>query len=138
MGVDSSGKPYGGNPITGLDGTPLIPGTELDDALLLTGPGNGKVGLSNGFWADENGNAIFMTTVDFPIVGGAYPFHKFEGFDASDERLPLKTEARAVPIAIVTSGVAFTLRLASHCTDGVNHGLVAGPHEGWFDWIAEE
>jgi hypothetical protein len=28
----------------------------------------------------------------------------------------------------------FTLRIASHCTDDLSHGLTPGNREGWFDW----
>ena len=97
--------------------------------------GNGGNDLSNGFWSDENGNALFVTELDFPMIGGAYPFQRFEGFDPTDERFTAE-EPRVFPVAIVGSGAPFTLRIASHCTDGVGHGLAAGPHEGWFDWLA--
>jgi hypothetical protein len=137
LGEDAAGNTYGGNPILGIPGTPLIPSFELDEALSFTGQGNAKVGLSNGFWSDENGNAIFITTLDFPIIGGAYPFQNFEGFDASDERFPLENP-RAIPVAIITKGAPFTLRVASHCQSNVNYGLFPGPHEGWFDWLANE
>ena len=113
-GKDTFGNDYGGNPILGIDGTPLIPSSELNEALTFTGAGNAKVGLSNGFWSDENGNAIFMTTLDYPIIGGAFPFQNFEGFDPTDERFPIENP-RAIPVAIVTTGAPFTLRVASHC-----------------------
>ncbi len=134
-GTDAAGNDFGGNPILGIPGTPLIPSSELDEALGFTGPGNAKVGLSNGFWSDKNGNAIFTTTVDFPLIGGAYPFQNFEGFDPTDERFPLENPM-AVPVAVVTEGAPFTLRVASHCQSNVNYGLFPGPHEGWFDWLA--
>ena len=134
-GKDASGNSYGGSPLTGLPGTALIPTTELGNALKSTGAGNASTDLSNGFWSDDNGNAIFMVELDFPMIDGAYPFQRFEGFDPTDERY-MAEEPRIFPVAIVGSGAPFTLRIASHCTDDLGHGLVAGPHEGWFDWLA--
>ena len=138
--TDHEGNAVNSNPLIGIPGTPLIPSTELDEALTFTGQGNAKVGLSNGFWSDVNGNALFTTTLDFPIIGGAYPFQNFEGFDPTDARLnsPFKNDApQAIPVAIANSGAPFTLRVASHCQSNINYGLFPGPHEGWFDWLAE-
>jgi len=140
LATDALGNTYSGNPILGIPGTPLIPSTELDEALTFTGAGNAKVGLTNGFWSDENGNAIWTSTLDFPIIGGAYPFNNFEGFDPNDERLssPFKDDApQAIPVAIANTNAPFTLRVASHCQSNVNYGLFPGPHEGWFDWVAQ-
>lgn len=141
LGTDAEGNNYGGNPLIGIPGTPLLPSTELDEALTFTGKGNAREGLSNGFWSDENGNALFSTTLDYPIIGGAYPFQNFENFDATDPRFtsPFQdTAPMPVPVAIVNTGAPFTLRVASHCMDNKNYGLFPGPHEGWFDWIADE
>lgn len=141
LGTDAQGTMYSGNPLIGIPGTPLLPSTELDEALAFTGKGNAKVGLSNGFWSDENGNAIFSTTVDFPMIGGVYPFHKFENFDATDARFtsPFKEDAPlAHPVAIASTNAPFTLRIASHCESNKNFGLFPGPHEGWFDWLASD
>lgn len=135
LGTDASGETYGGNPLLGIPGTPLIPSSELDEALTFTGSGNAGLGLSNGFWSDANGNGLYTTTLDFPIIGGAYPFQNFEGFDATDARFPLE-KPRAIPVAVVTTGAPFTLRIASHCQSNLNYGLFPGPHEGWFDWLA--
>ena len=139
-GMDAQGNPYGGNPLIGIPGTPLIPSTELDEALSYTGKGNARSDvMSNGFWSDENGNASITTTLDFPIVGGAYPFQNFENFDATDPRFksPFQdTPPRAIPVPIIMTGAPFTIRVASHCTDNKNYGLFPGPHEGWFYWLA--
>lgn len=130
-GEDASGKAYGGSPLTGIPGTPLIPTSELPNALnALTSPNAQGI---NGFHTDEDGNGSLTIDLDFPIVEGAYPFDRFEGFDAGDGRYPLESPS-AHPVAIVGPGGPFTLRLASHCVDGLGHGLVPGPHEGWFDW----
>lgn len=135
-GTDATGATYGGSPFTGAPGTALVPGSELAETLRATGEGNGSTAISNGFWSDEHGNATFTTELDFPIIGGAYPFHMLPDFDASDPRLTAEAP-RNHPVAIPTSGIPFTLRVASHCTDDLGHGLNPGPHEGWFDWTAD-
>lgn len=135
-GNDASGNSYGGSPLTGAPSTALIPSSELPEALEATGSGNGGTDLSNGFWTDASGDAIFRTELDFPVIDGAYPFQRFEGFDPSDERFPVE-DPRIFPVAIVGSGAPFTLRIASHCTDSLGHGLVPGPHEGWFQWLVD-
>lgn len=140
-GTDAQGNNYGGNPLIGIPGTPLIPSSELDEALTLTGQGNAGTGLSNEFYSDERGNATFSTTLDFPIIGGAYPFQNFENFDATDARFtsPFQdTPPLAIPVAIANTGAPFTLRVASHCEFNKNFGLFPGPHEGWFDWLVDE
>jgi len=141
LGTDAQGNKYGGNPLIGIPGTPLIPSTELDEALTFTGKGNAKEGLTNGFWSDERGNATFSTTLDFPIISGAYPFQNFENFDVSDARFtsPFQdTAPMPIPVAIANTGAPFTLRIASHCGINKNFGLFPGPHEGWFDWLVDE
>jgi hypothetical protein len=130
-GEDANGVAYGGNPLMGIPGTPLIPSSELGNALeTFSEPDDTSI---NGFYTDENGNASFYIELDFPIINGAYPFQGFAGFDAADERF-LLDEPSIPPVAIAMSGVPFTLRIASHCMDGKGHGLMPGPHEGWFDW----
>lgn len=134
-GEDASGVGYGGSPFMGIPGTPLIPTSELGNALAtFSEPNDTSI---NGFHTDENGDASFYIELDFPIINGAYPFQKFVDFDASDERF-LVDEPSNRPVAIAGAGAApFTLRVASHCTDGTGHGLLPGPHEGWFDWAME-
>jgi len=82
-----------------------------------------------------NGNASFSTTLDFPL-NGAYPFQKFEGFDPTDERLSAENPT-IFPVAIVGPNGPYTLRIVSHCTDGLGHGLKSGDREWWFDWKLE-
>jgi len=134
-GKDASGNVFGGSPLTGKPGTPLVPTSALPAALAATA--EPVVRGVNGFNTDQEGNGSVTIDLDFPIVNGAYPFHRFEGFDPADERFPLDTPS-AHPVAIVGQGVPFTLRLASHCVDGLSHGLLPGPHEGWFDWKVGE
>jgi hypothetical protein len=129
-GEDSNGNTFGGSPLTGIPGTPLIPSSELGTALSQL---PGTEDELNGFYTDDEGTARFEIDLDFPIINGAYPFQKFTDFDPSDERYPID-DPQAIPMAIIGPNGPFTLRIASHCTDGLGHGLLPGPHEGWFDW----
>lgn len=134
LGEDENGVTYGGNPLMGIPGTPLIPTSELGAALdAISTPNDNSI---SGFHTDENGDGSFYVELDYPIINGAYPYQNFAGFDASDERF-LLDEPQNRPVAIAMSGAPFTLRVASHCTDGLAHGLLPGPHEGWFDWSPE-
>lgn len=139
-GADANG-PFGGNPLVsipgkpdiGIPGTPLVPSSYLQTALdAVHAPIAEPI---HGFKSNEQGKGSVTIDLDFPIIGGAYPFNRFDGFDAANPKLTL-TNPRAIPVAIVgaSTGAPFTLRLASHCVDGKSHGLLPGPHEGWFDW----
>ncbi len=132
-GTDSNGDPFGGNPVTGGKATPLAATTDLDSLLEATGPGNGSDDVVNGVWTNRSGHATFRATLDFPITAGAYPFERFENWDPTDPRLPAENPA-IYPVAIAGPQGPFTLRLVSHCTDQVGHGLTSGPRELWFDW----
>lgn len=132
-GTDSSGNTFGGNPLTDGMATPLASSQTLPELLASTGAGNGNAQQPNGFTTNAAGNATFRTRVDFPIVAGAYPFQRFPGFDASDPRLPAAAPS-IYPVAIAGPQGPYTLRVVSHCTDGVGHGLQSGPREWWFDW----
>jgi len=136
-GMDANGEAFGGNPLTGGQATALAPSSELGNLLASTGEGNGTDQQPNGFHTDENGNASYRIELDFPIINGAYPFHRFQEFDAADERLPAENP-RIYPVAIVGPSGPYTLRIVSHCTDGVGHGLQSGAREWWFDWKFEE
>lgn len=140
-GEDSTGNPFGGNPLIGLPGKPdigipgnaLVPSSYFPRALeAVHAPVTDPI---HGFWSDADGNGNVTIELDYPIVGGALPFHRFEEFSPEDPKLT-KTNPRAIPVAIVgaSNRAPFTLRLASHCKDGKSHGLAPGPHEGWFDW----
>lgn len=135
LGEDVNGVKFGGNPLMGIPGTPLVPSDQLG-AMLDAVSTPTDTGI-HGFHSDAEGNGSLYMALDFPIIGGAYPFHKFQGFDAADERLMLD-EPSIPPVAIAMTGAPFTLRLASHCVDGKGHGLLPGPHEGWFDWKLEQ
>jgi hypothetical protein len=132
-GTDSNGDPFGGNPLTDGTATPLARSSDLPTLLASTGAGNGNDAQPNGFSTDDRGNATYRTVVDFPIVNGAYPFHRFPGWDATDDRLPAADPA-IYPVAVAGPQGPYTLRIVSHCTDGIGHGLTSGPREWWFDW----
>lgn len=134
-GMDSNGDGFGGNPVTDGQATPLSPTSDLPTLLTATGSGNGRADLSNGFWTDEDGDAMFRTMVDFPIVAGAYPFQRFPDWDPTDPLLPAANPA-VYPVAIAGPQGIYTFRVVSHCTDMVGHGLQSGPRELWFDWTA--
>lgn len=132
-GTDSNGDAFGRNPVTGGRATPLAASNDLPILLAATGSGNGNDQVPNGFRSNSQGNATFTAALDFPVVGGAYPFQRFPEWDPTDDRLP--TDSPAVyPVAIAGPQGPFTLRIVSHCTDDVGHGLGSGPRELWFDW----
>ena len=136
-GTDPKGVSFGGSPLTNGGSTPLAPSFELDELLETTGPGNGSDQVANGLLSDQNGDGQLNTMLDFPMFGGAYPFHDFDGFDPDDPRFPI-LEPRVFPVAIVTPNqtisAPFGLRIVSHCLDQIGHGLVPGAREPWFDW----
>jgi hypothetical protein len=135
-GADAMGNSFGGNPLSGKSGAPFAPSTAFTELRDATGAGNGVSEGANVFTTDANGNALFSTRLDFPLFGGAYPFHKIIGFDPADSRFP--EDARLMPVALVSSGqgydAPFMVRLASHCTDNLSHGWAAGAREPWFDF----
>ena len=82
--------------------------------------------------------AAFPLNLEFAFPGGAYPFHRADLSVAALDRLAsLFPDYRLIPMAIVDAreiDAPFTLRIASHCTDDLSHGLTPGNREGWFDW----
>lgn len=122
-GRDANGNSFGASPLTGGGATPLAPGSSLNDLMSYSPPNAGTSMPTNGFTTDANGNANWTVGLDFPLVGGAYPFNL----------------AGAAPVAIVNPaapGVSgpFMLRIISHCQDGLAHGLSPAQREAWFDW----
>lgn len=136
-GTTNDGVSFGGSPLTGAGSTPLAPSTQLDELLTATGSGNGARAVANGLRTNTQGNGQLHVTLDFPVIDGAYPFDRFDGFDPADQRFPLD-EPAAVPTAIVfpddSVDAPFGLRIVSHCTDDLGHGLGAGVRQPWFDW----
>jgi len=127
-GADSNGGSYGGSPITGKPPTPLSPSTDVAGMIPFTPPNAGSADLSvvtNAIMTDDKGKGELETTLDFPLIRGAYPFNLVGAYP---------------PVAIANPaedgiGAPFLLRIVSHCLDGVGHGLLTGPdREPWFDW----
>lgn len=135
-GKTASGESFGGNPLMKTGATALVPSTALPEAIEIMKNPNSEA--ANGFTTDAAGNGSVTVALDFPIVGGAYPFQRYAGFDANDPAYT-REAPQAVPVAITgkSAGAPFTLRLASHCGDNLHNGLVAGQHEAWFNWLAE-
>ena len=126
-----------GSPWTGGGATPLCSGTEFAD-LNANSPWNNAAGstapLCNSFSTDSVGNGTFTTSVNFPVVGGAYPFQQSGGASAR----PGHDAHADVPTAIVDprtgNGGPFMIRVVSHCTDNANHGLSPATREAWFQY----
>ena len=135
-GKTAEGKGFGGNPLMKTGATALVPTSLLAEAVEIMKNPNSEA--PNGFMTDADGNGSVTVDVDFPIVNGAYPFQRFEGFDATDPAYN-REDPRIVPVAITgaSSGAPFTLRLISHCGDNLHNGLVPGRHEAWFNWLSE-
>ncbi len=127
--VTATGASFGGSPMTGEPVTALAPASAMAELIEYTAPNPGSPMAVNGFYTDAQGNGEFMTTLDFPLVGGAYPFNLAPAFNGV---------AGFPPVAIVNPGAGvsgpFLLRIATHCTDGLAHGLNPGVIESWFDW----
>lgn len=118
--LGDDGIDFGSSPFTGAGSTPLAASSAIETLLAIT-ESSGMTEVVNGFWTDLEGHGELIAELDFPILGGAYPFHHH------DDSL--------APLAIVGAPFApFMIRIASHCTDGMGHGLSAGNREPWFDW----
>ena len=124
--VTATGVSFGASPITGLPVTAFAPGSALAGLMAVSPPYPGTPVAVNGFTTDANGDGEFMGEMDFPLVGGAYPFNL----------------ADKPPVAIANPGAGvsapFLIRIATHCTDGLSHGLYpdvpGAPIESWFDY----
>ena len=69
-----------GSPWTGGGATPLCSGTEFaslnDNSPWSTNPAGSTAPLCNSIVTNSVGNGKLRTTVNFPVVGGAYPFQQ--------------------------------------------------------------
>ena len=127
------GKGYGGSPLTGGGATPLSPQTDLDTLITYSPFGSKPAGsytLSNGFWTDGDGDGMLNAKLDFPVIGGSY------NFGLATLETP---EGPGFPVAIVNPSLPgpsgpFFIRLVSHCSDNVGHGLSPGNREAWFQF----
>ncbi len=131
-GFNSAGSPW-----TGGGATPLCSGTEFA-SLNANSPWNNAAGstapLCNSFSTNSAGDGTFSASVNFPVVGGAYPFQQAGGASAR----PGHDAHADVPTAIVDprtgTGGPFMIRVVSHCTDGANHGLSPATREAFFQY----
>lgn len=130
-GFNSAGSPW-----TGGGATPLCSGTEFA-TLNANSPWNSTgstAPLCNSLITNNVGNAKLRTVVNFPVVGGAYPFQQSGGATAH----PTNGGGADVPTAIVDprtgTGGPFLIRVVSHCTDNANHGLSPATREAFFQY----
>ena len=115
-----TGENYGGNPITDKGSTPLAPSSELGSLIALSETVGGTE-AANVMITDASGSSAYSVDLDFALIGGAYPFDRY------DETLE--------PVNVVGAPDApFMIRLASHCQDGLAHGVLQGDREIWFNW----
>jgi hypothetical protein len=115
-----TGETWGNNPITGKGSTPLAPSGELA-ALVEVSDEEGASDAINSFRTDEEGHGALTVELDFQLIDGAYPFDRY---DASLAPAPTVRPPYS----------AYLVRIASHCTDDLIHGLDPGNHEIWFNW----
>ncbi len=129
--------PTVGSPLTGGGATPLAPGSELN-ALNDISPwvlAAGAPSSANSFTTDADGDAEFEIDLDFPVVGGAYPFQEMVGpARPGHDGHPDVPTAIADPRATGQSGTPFLMRVVSHCTDNMSHGLSPYVREAWFQY----
>jgi len=126
-----------GSPLTGGGATPLAPGTALDGLNAYSPWSDGGVGTpnpTNGFTTDANGDASWIVHLDFPIVGGAYPFQKTATSRPGHEGHANVPTAIANPADAGQADTAFLFRVVSHCTDNAGHGLSPAVREAWFQY----
>jgi len=131
------GTGFGGSPMTNGGATPLAHSSHLDQ-LVTDWVGTGSPTAGNSFTTDANGEGEFNVKLDFPVVGGAYPFNRM----SHTAHLLAQTknpDANPDPTAIVNpadTGVdaGFLIRVISHCQDGLTHGLSPAKREAWFQY----
>lgn len=139
-GNGPDGSAIGPSPLTGGGATPFAAGTSLDAMLSYTPPFAGTATPVNGFTTDSNGNANFTISLDFPVVGGAYPFQEASAQAVADwQAAGGNPAAQRKPTPVVNPAdpnisAPFLLRVISHCTDGLGHGLSPATREAWFDY----
>jgi len=125
-----------GSPLTGGGATPLAPGSALDDLNAISPwvAAGGAASSANSFTTDSDGYAEFEVNLDFPVVRGAYPFQMTATSRPGHEGHPNVPTAIADPREPGQSGTAFLIRVVSHCTDNMSHGLSPYVREAWFQY----
>ncbi|HHJ36397.1 MAG TPA: hypothetical protein ENJ87_11585 [Gammaproteobacteria bacterium] len=139
-GAQNGGTTFGGSPITGGGATPLANSSHLDQ-LINDWLGSGSPIAGNSFNTNASGTGKFKAILDFPVVGGAYPFNRM----SHGAHLLAQTKnpnAWPNPTAIVNPSdpgiggpsTPFMIRVVSHCQDGLTHGLSPAKREAWFQY----
>lgn len=125
-----------GSPLTGGGATPLAPGSALDALNAISPWVNpaGALGSANSFTTDANGDAVFETNLDFPVVRGAYPFQMTATSRPGHEAHANVATAIADPREPGQESTPFLVRVVSHCTDNMSHGLSPATREAWFQF----
>lgn len=140
MKGQAHGTTFGGSPMTGGGATPLAHTDGLVQ-LVADWVGPGSANQPNGFRTNSEGEGEFDVDLDFPVVGGAYPFNRMP----HDSHLLAQTKNPAAtpsPTAIVNPadvGIGpgsspFMIRVVSHCQDDTGHGLSPATREPWFQY----
>jgi hypothetical protein len=102
------------SPISGAGAVPAVASTDIRTVIVHAD--TPSAAPANAFYTDGDGNAAVTIRFDFHFSDDLYPFSKYDPAFAD------------VPIG----DTPFTLRVNSHCADGLQHGLVPGPHEPTF------
>ena len=125
-----------GSPLTGGGATPLAPGSELDglNAISPWVDAAGAPSSVNSFVTDSDGYADFEIELDFPVVRGAYPFQMTATSRPGHEGHANIPTAIADPREPGQEGTPFLIRVVSHCTDNMSHGLSPATREAWFQY----
>ena len=132
------GANFGSSPITGGGATPLAHSSHLDALVDSWVSGVGTPTAGNSFTTNADGEGEFEVKLDFPVVGGAYPFNRMS-HDAHLQAQTKNPSAQPNPTPIVNPAEAsiggpFMIRVISHCQDGLAHGLSPAKREAWFQY----
>lgn len=144
-GSGPDGTAIGPSPMTGGGATPLAPGSALDGLLHYTSPFPGSANPTNGFTTNGKGKGKLKIGLDFPVVGGAYPFQKASAGAVADWQAARAANGQSaapgkrIPSPVVNPAdpdisAGFLIRVISHCTDQLGHGLSPGTREAWFQY----
>jgi hypothetical protein len=121
-----------GSPLTGARATPMVSSdvaADLLDLHILNPGGVNDPNPPNGFLTDAAGAGKFEADLDFPLLGGAYPFQRIVVQPQDAAPAPV-LDPVAFNFALTPPPAVFVV--VSHCTDNMGHGLVPGAFENWF------
>jgi hypothetical protein len=123
--------------MTGGGATPLAHTDGLAQ-LIADWAGSGSPNQPNGFRTGTGGEGSLELDLDFPVVGGAYPFNRMDAATLAAAQVK-RAAAEAIPTTIVNPtdsaiGAGFLIRVVSHCQDDLGHGLSPATREPWFQY----